>query len=113
MENAHGLAAVAILGSLLNTLVEKKVLARDEARKVAVAAYDRLGLAEGRAGAAEAHKIVARIAQVMALIVAITAVGSIVGLELLQMGLDRLGHLFLDDLGQCLPAERTIIFAQL
>ena len=32
MENAHGLAAVAILESLLDTLVQKEVVARDEAR---------------------------------------------------------------------------------
>ena len=42
-----------------------------------------------------------------------TAVGSVVGIELVEIAVDRRGHLTFDDLLQGLPAERTVTLAPL
>jgi hypothetical protein len=63
LNDAHGIAATAILSSLFEALVEKNVFSRVEARKVLAASYERVGPLSLNPGAAEAHKIVGNIVQ--------------------------------------------------
>jgi hypothetical protein len=49
----------------------------------------------------------------MPAIVAIAAIGSIIGFKLFEVALDRRSHLAFDDLFQGLPAKRTITLAPL
>jgi hypothetical protein len=44
-------------------------------------------------------------------IIAIAAIGSVIGLELVEIAVDRRGHLVFDDLRQGLSAEGTITLA--
>ncbi len=68
----------------------------------------------GRAVAARARDgkfDVAEFGHQRAPVIAVAAIGRVLGLEALQMAIDRRRHLGLDDLGQGSPAERTIAFA--
>ena len=68
----------------------------------------------GRAVAARArHKKfdVAEFGQQRAPVIAVAAIGGVLGFEALQPAIDRRRHLRLDDLGQSLPAKRTIALA--
>ena len=68
----------------------------------------------GRAVAARARNgkfDVAEPGQKRAPVIAVAAIGGVLGLEALQMAIDRRRHLALDDLGQGLPAKRTIALA--
>ena len=47
----------------------------------------------------------------MAPVIAIAPIGSVVGLDLVEMAIDRRGHLILDDLRQRLPTQRPITLA--
>jgi hypothetical protein len=58
MSDANGLAAIAILGSLLDALVEGGVLTKDEARQAVVGAYGRVA---GRSETNEATNIIGTI----------------------------------------------------
>jgi polyhydroxyalkanoate synthesis regulator phasin len=55
MSDANGLAAIAILGSLVDALVKKGTLSKDEARAAVVGAYGRVG---GRPETIEATNII-------------------------------------------------------
>ena len=68
----------------------------------------------GRAVAARPRNVelnVTELGQKMPPIIAIAAIGNVVGLKLVEIAVDRRGHLIFDDLLQGLPAERTITLA--
>ena len=54
---------------------------------------------------------VAEFGQKRAPVIAVAAIGVVLRLEALKPAVDRRRHLRLDDLGQSLPAERTIALA--
>jgi hypothetical protein len=63
------------------------------------------------AGARDGKLDVAEFGHQRAPVIAVAAIGGVLGLEALQIAIDRRRHLGLDDLGQGLPAERTIALA--
>ena len=56
---------------------------------------------------------VAKLGQQMAAVTAVTAIGGVIGRKLIEMAIDRPGHLLLDDRGDGLPAERTETLASI
>jgi hypothetical protein len=60
------------------------------------------------AGPRDAELDVAEFGQKMPPIIAIAAIGSVVGLELVEIAVDSRGHLVFDDLRHGSPAEGTI-----
>jgi hypothetical protein len=63
------------------------------------------------AGARNGEFDIAELGQERAPVIAVAAIGAVLGLEALQMAIDRRRHLRLDDLSQGLPAKGTIAFA--